>query len=73
MPKSATRSAVATGKQLLRDLTRYAQTVSKEQGLRYIDAVVFMRDNAADVASDIGVSSVFVTLWAETALRQAGR
>jgi hypothetical protein len=73
MPKSTSRTAVATGKQLLRDLTQYAQRVSKEDGVPFIDAVAIMRDNAEEVARDIGVSSVFVTLWAETALRQAGR
>ncbi len=71
MPKSSTRSAVATGKKLLRDLTAYAQKVSREEGIPYIEAVAVMRDHAEDVARDIGVSSVFVTLWAETDLRQS--
>ena len=69
MPKSS----VATGKKLLRDLIRYAQAVQKENGIGFFEAVRHMRDNAEGPARDIGVSSAFVTLWAETELRQAGR
>jgi hypothetical protein len=67
------KSAVASGKKLLRELTKYAQKVSREHKISFIDAVANMRDQSAVVASDLGVSSTFVTLWAETELRQAGR
>jgi len=67
------KPSVATGKKLLRDLTRYAQAVQKVKGIGFFEAVRFMRDHAEEAAREIGVSSAFVTLWAETELRQAGR
>ena len=67
MPKSD----IATGKQLLRDMNKYAQKLAKDEGCSFTDAVRAMRDNAAEVAREVGVSSsVFVTLWAEGVLRR---
>ncbi len=70
---TVSRSDLNAGKKLARDMLKYAQRVNSTTGCGFTEAVKRMRADAPEVARELGVSSAFVTVWAEGILSGSAR
>lgn len=60
-----------SAKKINRRMVVYAQDRASSSGVRFVEALQWMRDNAATVAKDVGVSEAFVKLWTKDDLRKS--
>lgn len=66
------RADIDAGKHINREMVKYAQATAKHNGSSFTEAAKVMRAEAEQVARDLGVSAVFVTVWAEGVLSRGG-
>lgn len=70
---ASARAAIQEGKRLHRALVSYAQTVSRDLKMPFMEAIKAMRDDTANVAKDLGCSATFVTVWCEAEINASDR
>ncbi len=70
---ASAKSAIQEGKRLHRALVSYAQAVSRDLKMPFMEAIKAMRADAANVAKDLGCSPAFVTVWTEAEINASER